>query len=69
MGYKSRLLTEYTDLVGRRSKLLDFLVECETNNSPVDERQLKLMHEQFEHMNRYCEILNERILLEMGGDK
>lgn len=67
MDYKQRLLVEYRELVERRSKLLDFLAECEVNKSPIDEQKLKLLQKQFEYMNGYYEILHERILLEMGG--
>lgn len=63
MNYKKRLLKEYSDLNDKIKKLENFL-----NNKRIEKNinQEELMRKQLESMKKYLEILEERILLEMG---
>lgn len=64
MEYKRRLIKENNDLNEKIKKLENFLNYRKVEISPVQE---ELMKKQLIVMKEYLEILEQRILLEMGG--
>jgi hypothetical protein len=75
--YKTRLADEYRELSERLRKLREFIVSPEFMD--IDEKQRKLLTEQFEVMTHYSKVLGERIAVDTssvdgeikvtGGDK
>jgi len=59
--FKSRLLTEQSELNEKVKKLKSFLEG--SNFKSIDERQQKLLEKQYDLMHEYNEILLERISL------
>ena len=64
MEYKRRLIKENNDLNEKIKKLENFLNYRKVEILPVQE---ELMKKQLIVMKEYLEILEQRILLEMGG--
>ena len=60
--YKKNLLFEYRHLVENRLKLETFL----RSDPHMEKKGLDLLHLQLDAMFRYEEILQERLLLELG---
>lgn len=66
-NYKSRMLFELLDLTAKIERLGQYIEN--TKNKPGTEREIemgKLLNQQFDIMLSYKEILQRRILLEMG---
>ena len=67
MSYKKRLLIEFADLKAKTIRLDNYLYE---NNDKVkgemEMQSFRLMELQLTKMNEYLDILEKRILLEMG---
>lgn len=66
MEYKRRLIKENNDLNEKIKKLESFL---NYRKIEISEEQEKLMKKQLEVMKEYLKILEQRILLEIGGIK
>lgn len=66
MEYKRRLIKENNDLNEKIKKLESFL---NYRKIEISEEQEELMKKQLIVMKEYLEILEQRILLEMGGIK
>lgn len=60
--YKRNLLFEYRHLVENRLKLETFL----RSDPDIEKKKLDLLHQQLDAMFRYEEILQDRLLLELG---
>lgn len=67
--YKSNLISEYTELIVRLTKLnkfLDDISELPKGAKTIDEQKFNAMSKQQEIMREYSIILRDRICLEMG---
>ncbi|MFC3151785.1 hypothetical protein ACFOEK_12165 [Litoribrevibacter euphylliae] len=67
---RARLLVERSELLEKNVKLFDFLQSEDVKG--IDEEHVRLLWEQFDHMNKYSIVLGKRIDLltsEMGEDK
>lgn len=60
--YKRRMVFEYRNLVENRLKL-EILLRSDPD---MEKKKLDLLHQQLDVMFRYEEILQERLLLELG---
>lgn len=63
MNYKERLISEYTSLIERLTKLETVIYNDET--TVISKEKLELMQKQFSIMNEYAEVLRLRMLKEM----
>lgn len=63
MNYKERLISEYTSLIERITKLEVVIYNDET--TVISKEKLELMQKQFSIMNEYAEVLRLRMLKEM----
>lgn len=63
MNYKERLISEYTSLIERLTKLEVVIYNDET--TVISKEKLELMQKQFSIMNEYAEVLRLRMLKEM----
>ena len=63
MNYKERLISEYTSLIERLTKLEAVIYNDET--TVISKEKLELMQKQFSIMNEYAEVLRLRMLKEM----
>lgn len=63
MNYKERLISEYTSLVDRMTKLEVVIYNDET--TIISKEKLELMQKQYSIMQEYAEVLRIRILKEM----
>lgn len=60
MGFKSRLITERSELNEKVDKLNDFLQSDKKEN--IDDFQLAMLYIQIEAMSAYLQCLNVRIM-------
>lgn len=63
MNYKERLISEYTSLIERLTKLETVIYNDET--TVISKEKLELMQKQYFIMQEYAEVLRIRILKEM----
>lgn len=63
MNYKERLISEYTSLIERLTKLETVIYNDET--TVISKEKLELMQKQYSIMNEYAEVLRLRMLKEM----
>ena len=63
--YKTRMITEYNDLLTRYNKLCAFIQRVEDGSSPIhDDYPVRELYEQKAGMEKYLAALKERLKYE-----